>query len=144
MSQYTKDFDGYAESIVTNAIVFPGVELENLNHETPRKFTDNALWDTGAQVTVISNRIVEELSLKPYSKGSVVGIGGDNEVQTYLIHVLLPNNFLACDVEAYCGDIEDDILIGMDIIALTDFVITNTGGNTKFILRAPSEGVKID
>lgn len=81
--------------------------------------------------------------MTPYDSGMVTGIGGDEKVDTYHIHVLLPNGFLACDVEAYCSDIDDDILIGMDIINLSDFVITNKGGNTIFVMKAPSEGVTL-
>lgn len=111
--------------------------------DTPRYYTENALWDTGAQMTVISDRVVKALGLTPYGKGTVMGIGGEDNVDTYHIHVLLPNGFLACDVEAYCSDIEDDVLIGMDIINLTDFIITNVDGNTNFIMCAPSEGVSL-
>ena len=40
-----------------------------------------------------------------------------------------------------CSDIEDyDMLIGMDIITLTDFCITNKDKKTKFAFRTPSEG----
>ncbi|MCQ2203518.1 MAG: retroviral-like aspartic protease family protein [Bacteroidales bacterium] len=143
MSLFNKKYDGNANNIVTNTIVFPGVELEQMTTETPRFYSENALWDTGAQVTVISEKVVKSLGLKPYGKGIVLGIGGESSVDTYHIHVLLPNGFLAYDVEAYCSDIDNDILIGMDIINLTDFIITNTDGNTNFIMRAPSEGVNI-
>lgn len=143
MSTFNKKYDGYANNIVTNAIVFSGVELEKMTTETPRLYLENALWDTGAQVTVISEKVVKALGLMPYGKGMVMGIGGEDNVDTYHIHVLLPNGFLACDVEAYCSNIEDDILIGMDIINLTDFIITNTDGNTKFTMRTPSEGINL-
>ena len=143
MSSFNKKFDGNANNIVTNTIVFPGVEIERMTKETPRFYSEKALWDTGAQVTVISEKVVKSLGLKPYGKGMVMGIGGEKNVDTYHIHVLLPCGFLACDVEAYCSDMEEDILIGMDIINLTDFVITNTDGNTNFILRAPSEGINM-
>ncbi len=143
MSSFNKKFEGYASNIATNAIIFPGIDVGNLTVETPRLYTQNAIWDTGAQMTVISSKLVTALGLKPYGKGTLTGIGGENNVETYRIHVLLPNGFLACDVEAYCSNIEDDILIGMDIIALTDFVISNVDGNTVFMMRAPSEGVNL-
>lgn len=143
MSSFNKQYDGFASNIITNAIVFPGVKLEKMTIETPRHFSKNALWDTGAQITVISDKVVKSLGLTPYGKGTVMGIGGEDDVDTYHIHVLLPNGFLVCDVEAYCSDIEDDILIGMDIISLTDFIITNKDCKTNFIMRAPSEGVNL-
>ena len=59
MSSFNKKYDGNANNIVTNAIVFPGVDLEQMTKETPRLYSENALWDTGAQVTVISEKVVK-------------------------------------------------------------------------------------
>ena len=43
--------------------------------------------------------------------------------------------------EVYCSDIDDyDVLLGMDIITQTDFLITNKDGKTTFQFRTPSEG----
>ena len=54
-------------------------------------------------------------------------------------------------MKVYCSDIDDyDILLGMDIITETDFVITrsaqrdallakNKDGKTAFLFRSPSE-----
>ena len=33
-----------------------------------------------------------------------------------------------------------DILIGMDIIAKSDFFLTNIDGNSRFFFRLPAEG----
>ena len=44
-------------------------------------------------------------------------------------------------VKAYCSDLDNyDVLIGMDIITETDFLITNADGKTTFQFRTPSEG----
>lgn len=101
----------------------------------------NAVWDTGAQFTVISPRLVDKMQLKPRSEGEIVGIGGDHTAKTYMIHLGLPSGDLVQDVEVYCSDIDDyDVLIGMDIIGLTDFSHTNGDGKTIFAYRIPSEG----
>ena len=55
-----------------------------------------------------------------------MGIGGDEEVDVYKVHIGLPNDFLYEDLTVYCGDIDDyDILIGMDLISQSDFFLTN-------------------
>ena len=55
-----------------------------------------------------------------------MGIGGDENVDVFKIHVGLPNDFLYEDLVVFCSDIDDyDILIGMDIISLSDFFLTN-------------------
>ena len=51
------------------------------------------------------------------------------------------DGYLTHDVEVYCSDIDDyDMLVGMDIITLTDFCITNKDKKTRFTFRTPSEG----
>ena len=99
------------------------------------------MWDTGAQFTVVSPRVVASLKLQPYREGEIMGIGGDHTAKTYLIHIGLPSGDLIHNVEVYCSDIDDyDLLIGMDIITLTDFCITNKDNKTVFIFRTPSLG----
>lgn len=141
MSTFNKEYDGLADSIITNAIVMPAVELKEDGLFPHYHYTDNAAWDTGAQFTFISPRIVDALHLTPYRESEIMGIGGDQIAKTYKVHVGLPNGFLIHDLEVYCSDIDDyDVLIGMDIITLTDFCITNKNQKTKFSFRIPSEG----
>ena len=55
--------------------------------------------------------------------------------------IITMDGYLTHDVEVYCSDIDDyDMLLGMDIITLTDFCITNKDNKTKFAFRTPSEG----
>ena len=141
MSSFKKEYGDIADAIMTSAAVFPAVELET-GYPLPSHYsTENAAWDTGAQFTFISPRVVEALNLKPHREGEIMGIGGDQTAKTYMVHIALPNGYLIHDVEVYCSDIDDyDILVGMDIITLTDFCITNKDDKTTFAFRIPSEG----
>ena len=142
MGTYRQEYTVLADAIVTNAIVVP-MDAEVKAGEQPSRYyyTDNAAWDTGAQFTLISPRVVEALAIKPSGKGQYMGIGGDQESDTYLVHIGLPNGQLKRYVNAYCADLDDyDMLIGMDIITETDFLITNADGKTTFQFRTPSEG----
>ena len=142
MGTYRQEYTVLADAIVTNAIVVP-MDAEVKVGEQPSRYyyTDNAAWDTGAQFTLISPRVVEALAIKPSGKGQYMGIGGDQESDTYLVHIGLPNGQLKRYVNAYCADLDDyDMLIGMDIITETDFLITNADGKTTFQFRTPSEG----
>jgi hypothetical protein len=95
----------------------------------------------GRTVTLISPRIVEALGLQSNGKETFMGIGGDQESDTYLVHIGLPNGQLKRYVKAYCSDLDNyDVLIGMDIITETDFLITNADRKTTFQFRTPSEG----
>ncbi len=59
----------------------------------------------------------------------------------FMVHIGLSNGELITEHEVYCSDIDDyDLLLGMDIITQTDFLITNAGGKTTFQSRTPSEG----
>ena len=65
----------------------------------------------------------------------------DTGAQFYLVHIGLSNGELITEHEVYCSDIDDyDLLLGMDIITQTDFLITNKDGKTTFQFRTPSEG----
>ncbi|MBQ8937708.1 MAG: hypothetical protein IJV06_06595 [Bacteroidaceae bacterium] len=58
-----------------------------------------------------------------------------------MVHIGLPNGQLKRYVNAYSADLDDyDMLIGMDIITETDFLITNADSKTTFQFRTPSEG----
>ena len=142
MGTYRQEYTVLANAIVTNAIVVPtDAEVKAGEQPSLYYYTDSAAWDTGAQFTLISPRVVEALGLKPSGKGQYMGIGGDQESDTYLVHIGLPDGQLKRYVNAYCADLDDyDILIGMDIITETDFHITNADGKTTFQFRTPSEG----
>ena len=97
------------------------------------------LWDTGASGTVISKNVVDKLGLKPISKAKVHHANGESIVNVYAINLFLPNQVAFNFVKVTEGILNDlDLLIGMDIITMGDFSITNVGGNTIFSFRVPS------
>jgi len=141
MNVFVKEYDRKADAIVTNAILMPAGEVREGRPLPPYVYTENAAWDTGAQVTIISPRLVEALGLLPCGQGQFMGIGGDQVSDAYLVYVGLSNGDLIGEVKVYCSDIDDyDILLGMDIITETDFLITNKDAKTTFQFRSPSEG----
>jgi predicted aspartyl protease len=139
---YTKDYEGIASAIIIDAYVFEGEPIEPGIIPSKRFFTHNACWDTGAEVTMISTRVVEALGLEPFEHTSLMGIGGDEEVGVYLIHLGLPNGYLYRNLIVYASDIDDyDVLIGMNLISQSDFFITNIGGNNHFAFDIPATGM---
>jgi hypothetical protein len=57
----------------------------------------------------------------------------------YLLNVLLPNGATIIKVKALEGTPNNcDMLIGMDVITLGDFAVTNFNGKTMFSFRIPS------
>jgi predicted aspartyl protease len=97
------------------------------------------LWDTGATGTVISKAVVDKLELKPIGKSKVFHANGESIVNVYAINLFLPNQVGFQFVRVTEGVLNGfDLLIGMDIITIGDFSISNVGGKTTFSFRVPS------
>ena len=65
---------------------------------------------------------------------------GSSQVETFLVNIRLPNSvgIPGIPVSRSVLPSEADILVGMDIISLGDFAVTNHNGLTKFSFRVPS------
>jgi len=114
------------------------IHLGNSNH--PEFFEFNAVWDTGAVRTVISNNVVKTLGLVPRGKVLMYHANGESFVNTYFINLLLPNQIEVQVLQVMEGDLTDtDILLGMDVIGLGDFALTSREGNTLFSFNQPAE-----
>jgi len=123
----------------------PGIASRLMNqpsiHYGDSQITVDALWDTGATCTAISEKVVKELSLIPVGKKTIQTPSGRDIVNTYLVNILLPNNVIVSNVEvcdSRIGDQGIDLLIGMNIITMGDFAVTNCRGQTVFTFRMPA------
>jgi predicted aspartyl protease len=131
---------GLLGEIRTNAKVgtpaAQGVQISTMTNDL------SAIWDTGATGSVITQRVVDELGLKPISIALVHGVGGIQESPVFLVNILLPMNVTIGMVRVTLGNLPagTDVLIGMDVITVGDFVISNNGGRTKMSFRVPSSG----
>ena len=99
-----------------------------------------AIWDTGATNTVISEKLAKELNLTPVGTVTVSTAGGIREANKYILGLQLPNNLEIQNIMVTGGllNTDTDFLIGMDIITLGDFAVTNVNGKTVFSFRYPS------
>lgn len=101
----------------------------------------DALWDTGATCTAVSDSVVKELGLVSYGKQQIKTPSGEKIVDQYLVNLALPNDVLVPNVVACGSEIGNqgiDLLIGMNIIKLGDFAVSNFCGRTQFTFRMPS------
>jgi hypothetical protein len=98
------------------------------------------IWDTGATNSVITQKIVDDRGLKPISATQVHGVNSSKISPVYLVDFLLPFGVIVQSLRVTLGDLPDgsDALIGMDVITLGDFSVTNLDGNTKMSFRVPS------
>ena len=108
------------------------------------------IWDTGATNSIISPDIIKELGLQPSGKSIANGVNSSKEVNTYLVEMILPNNvrlmpFIVSEsTVASPPNIKIDGLIGMDVINIGDFCISNHGGKTLFTFVFPPFPNKTD
>jgi predicted aspartyl protease len=114
------------------------MEFNEVPHEANIK-QYRAIWDTGATTSVISSKVVADLCLKPISQCISYHAQGQARANVYLVDMFLPNNVHVYKVEAVEGCLNGfDILVGMDIITLGDFVLTHRDGKTVFSFQMPS------
>jgi hypothetical protein len=99
-----------------------------------------ALWDTGATNTVITRTVVDRLGFLPTGRTIVHGVNSTDEVNTYYVDILLPNNVRIRMVRVTECELNSpgiDLLVGMNIIQLGDLAISNGTGHTIFSFAYP-------
>ena len=94
-------------------------------------------------MTVVSEELAKKLNLDSVGKMFAETVGGKVIVNKYIISLSLPNRLNIENVMVSSGKLGPgiDILIGMDIITLGDFAITNFNNKTVFSFRFPSTEV---
>lgn len=133
--------NGLARVIETPCQVCAAYDPATTPQDQQAKFTHQfkAIWDTGASATVITNEVVKACGLVPTGMKQVHHAGGVSSQETYLVNVRLPNGVGFSMAEVTKAPLTGThVLIGMDIISLGDFTITNKDGQTIFTFRIPS------
>ena len=140
ISYFTKKHPGIVNVLVTDAGISQAFDhnTTTINKVSFKKY--NSIWDTGATNSVISQKVVDECGLKPTGMVNIVHADGTSHCETYLVRVFLRNNVGIPQVKVTKTNLgpDTDVLIGMDIISLGDFAITNKDGKTVFSFRIPS------
>lgn len=100
-----------------------------------------AIWDTGATGSAISKKLANQLGLVQTGIARVNTANGQIDQKTYTVDIGLPNKLLiqgiiATEVDSLASGC--DALIGMDIITLGDFSVTNHKSVTCMSFRFPS------
>ena len=133
-SAFTCDYPVKVNQLVTEVVVSSSEQFQKYH----------ALWDTGATNCAISNRVIEELQLKSIDIIKVRYGDGEKDSNVYLMNILLPNNVMIQSIRATSLHITEeddntiDILVGMDIISLGCFAITNYNNKTALSFAIPS------
>ena len=137
-------FSAVQSRIATTVYLYPNA-LAGVN-----PISTKAIWDTGAQKSIITPYIAQALNLKPVNQVTIGGIHGKNQSDIVIVTLEIPGQNIHKDLQvAVCpfnADPKSDtnMLIGMDIISQGDFVLSNGGGDTLFTFATPPSPTKID
>jgi len=132
---------------------YPNISLKLMTHvelcdisQSFQKIKARALWDTGAVLSAITPEIAKDLKLIPFNRVKINGINNTSMADVVKISIKLPNFVELNNYNvAVCNLIKDvDFLIGMDIIQLGDFSISNGEGKTLFTYAIPPFKNKTD
>ncbi len=137
---FTVLYDGIAQCLNTSCGVSRAYNPKYQPDTPPPEIHEYpALWDTGAMGSVIDGSVVQELDLKPTGNARVFHANGESIVNTYSISISLPSGVIFPTVRVTEGCLNGaKVLVGMDIISIGDFAVTNKGGRTKFSFQVPS------
>ena len=121
------------------------VEIYDVS-QFPQKTKVAALWDTGAMISAITPEIANKLNLVPFNRVKVNGINNSSIANVVKVSITLPNQVVLNNYNvAVCNLVQNvDFLIGMDIIQLGDFSISNGEGKTLFTFSMPPFEDKTD
>lgn len=128
---------GLLRQLINEVHVYPAT---NTILKTTRDNEFKALWDTGATNTTISQSVTDRCRLAPIGFSQLITASETvKEAPNYLVDIYLPNKVKIESVKVIQGNLLGfDLLIGMDIMSLGDFAVTNIGGFTTFSFRIPS------
>jgi predicted aspartyl protease len=125
--------------LITEAEIFNSIQNENV-------IKVRALWDTGAMLSAITPEVAERLNLVSTDRIKVNGIGSYSIADIVRVSIRLPNLVELKNARISVLNLvrDVDMLIGMDIIRLGDFSISNGEGKTLFTFAMPPFDDKTD
>jgi hypothetical protein len=139
---FTLRYNGLINVIQTEILIAKPYRREIKEKiELSRYVRCKGIWDTGATQTSIDETIAKQLDLEVTGEQKVLTANGKALSKKYMIEGYLPTCQAKIDImEVTSGKLGDNIvLIGMDLISIGDFAITNKGGKTAFSFRFPSQ-----
>lgn len=136
-----KSNGGRFRHLATQVVILPSASLVAQFPEFNGKSSQvTAIWDTGATNSVISERVATSLGLPILGYTEIQGVTSREQRPVYHVDIQLPNRLQVQGIQVVTSQHlgEFDALIGMDVIMLGDFSVTNANGNSVFSFRFPS------
>ena len=101
----------------------------------------DAIWDTGATQSAISEGVASKLHLKAIGEKRVRTANGLRRAKLYVVAICLPSvpdEIVLPEMEVIDIAGTTDVLIGMDIIRIGDLAVTNADHKTCMSFQVPS------
>ena len=145
---FTTRYGGLARVLITKVGVCEPVTPEEAKTREIKLVNYSAIWDTAATHSAITKKVATDLNLKPTGIVEVRYGNGKSTTNTYLVNISLPNGVMVGQVRVTEAQLvpEDNVpeenqpqlLVGMDIIGMGDFAVTNANGRTTLSFHIPS------
>lgn len=126
-------------NVLTNEVSIAQAFTPNPAGTLPPRSLFRAIWDTGATNSVVTENVIKQCGLIQIDITKSQTPNGVRDCKVFLVSVGLPNKIIIPQLRVTDGTLgRFDVLIGMDIISMGDFAISNYNGNTVFTFRMPS------
>ena len=128
-----------------NRIIIP-VNLYSVPFNSSLSLSTDALWDTGASMSAITPEIQKQLQVTPIDKKEIAGIHNTQVVDVVLITLELPNSVIKKNIKVAVCNITSKVgmILGMDIISMGDFALSNGNEQTLISFAFPPFQEMID
>jgi predicted aspartyl protease len=106
-----------------------------------REVTYKTLFDTGAEVSGVTQKVVDDLGLEKVKEVSMVDANGNNFMRpTYKVDFIIPtkpDTYDFCDIEVPLATStqREDILLGMNVLSQCSFSLVKGGHDYKLVLE---------
>ena len=136
---FKKEYSNLPLKLITEAELYEVSQLKKI-------IKVRALWDTGAMLSAITPEVAQSLNLIPFNRVKVNSINNISMADMVKVSIKLPNLVVINNTNvSVCNLVKDvDLLIGMDIVKLGDFSISNGEGKTLFTFVIPPFDDKTD
>lgn len=122
------------------------VELTSFARK-PSVIVTLGLWDTGASTSMITAAAADLIGLRAKGRTEIRSVHDSSRVNVYELVLTLGEGQEKVSfplIVTECGPLDNDgstgFLIGMDVISMGDFSLSNHGGKTTLSFRVPSMG----
>lgn len=119
------------DSLVTRIAM--DLDIADPSREEIVRRVRDAVLDTGATNSVISEKMAREMGLQPVDTGVLVTATGHREVPVYIIDVLISGGLRVRNLRVFGSPMENreiEFILGMDVISRGKLVIDSSEGKT--------------